>query len=94
MGEPAIPTDADRRATRELAARVVESVRNDEAMPCRDLYTTESRMSLANCDAVAVDDLEALIFGLAQEVCALRNELEIERRCLETWRATCRQEPF
>lgn len=33
MGEPATPTPADRAATRELAAKIVESVRNDERMP-------------------------------------------------------------
>ena len=33
MGEPAIPTPAQRKATHELAIAIVESVRNDEPMP-------------------------------------------------------------
>jgi hypothetical protein len=32
MGEPAIPTEADRQATRKLATAIVDSVRNDTSM--------------------------------------------------------------
>ena len=33
MGEPAVPTTKDREEARSLARAIVESVRNDEAMP-------------------------------------------------------------
>lgn len=65
MGEPAMPTPAERRTTLELASRIVESVRNDEPMPL-DMHTTPSGM-------VHRPLVEALLFRLAQEIEMLRS---------------------
>lgn len=62
MGEPYVPTEEDRRTRRELAARIVESVRADEEFPVA--VTNESE---------ALD----VVFGLAQEVTMLADELRV-----------------
>lgn len=59
MGEPAQPTPEDRARTRELAAAIVESVRNDETMP----------LPLPLCYVHA--DVQTLVFRLAQEIALL-----------------------
>jgi len=59
MGAPATPTPADRAATRELAAKIVESVRNDEAMPFRSCCPT--------CD-------RSRVFQLAHEIVLLTSD--------------------
>ena len=59
MGEPVEPTRADRDELVKLAFAIVESVRNDEAMP----------MPVARNQAVALwPDIEQLVFRFAQLV--------------------------
>lgn len=72
MSEPAQPTTADRAETRALAARIVEAVRADEAMP---LDLTWYSLGNRTTDAVryhAQPDVESLVFRLAQEIEMLR----------------------
>lgn len=60
MGDPAQPTDRDRAATRELAAAIVEAVRNDEAMP-------HGLSEIA--DTLDIEEVvESLLFRLALEI--------------------------
>lgn len=71
MGEPATPSSADGSAIRALAAAILDSVREDAAMPlgledCHDrprpLYHHE--------------DVEDLVFKLAQEICELQQTVK------------------
>jgi hypothetical protein len=66
MGEPATPTEAERLATRALAASIVEAVRNDEEWPTHHHLRT------------SIDGLRAyfeeVVFALAQEVTLLLEE--------------------
>jgi hypothetical protein len=89
VGDPCQPTSEERQATRALCRAIVKSVVEDAVMPLPiatvyPLATTGHLYSQA--------DVEDLVMTLAQEVLALANELEVERRCLETWRATARQD--
>lgn len=86
MGEPATRTPAERVETRKLAAEIVESVRADAKMPLPLVEPSHLMFSRS--------DVEELVFQLADEVTRLQNELEIERRCMETWRATARQDTY
>jgi hypothetical protein len=70
MRETAIPTQADRQATRDLAARIVEAVRNDEATPL-ELYLRDG--------SEAERSIEDIAFQLAQEI-------ELLRELLSDWR--------
>ena len=63
MGDPATPTPADRAATRELAAKIVEAVRNDEVIPEDVVDATLLR-----------DDTDRFVFMFAQEIESLRRE--------------------
>jgi hypothetical protein len=58
MGEPRQPSPSNRLATRALAAAVVASVVEDEAMP----------LPISDGALVVRDDVETLVFELAQEV--------------------------
>lgn len=58
MGEPATPSPKEREATRKLAREIVESVRNDEAMPLPAWLG----------DPISRVALEEFIFELAQEI--------------------------
>lgn len=69
MGEPALPTPADRKATHELARAIVEAVRNDEPMPLPfqfgvEVKEGEGTLLIHPCR----DDVEDLVFQLAQEI--------------------------
>jgi hypothetical protein len=61
MGEPAMPTPADRQGTRRWAAAIVDSVRNDEEM---DLPIPDDSPTA----------FENFIFVLAQEITLLQAE--------------------
>lgn len=63
MGEPATPTPAERDERRNLAAAIVASVLNDEAMPhgLRVIKTIGG-------DILERVDVEQLLFHLAQEI--------------------------
>lgn len=67
MGDPVTPPPADRQATRELAARIVDSVRNDEPM---ELGLDPGILGRA----YVREDVEQLAFRLAQEIVLLRDE--------------------
>lgn len=70
MSEPAMPTAKDRAETRDLAARIVESVRNDEPMAL-PLYKTDTALvPKYYCESV-----EPFAFTLAQEIELLRADL-------------------
>lgn len=70
MGEPAIPTAADRKETRELATAIVESVRNDEAMPHPfDVIEVHGAGMM-----VHLVHVKEHMFRLAQEIDLLRAE--------------------
>jgi 5'-deoxynucleotidase YfbR-like HD superfamily hydrolase len=70
MGDPATPTPAERTVVRELAAKIVESVRNDEPMPLDvQHWTSQIPDHIANA-------LETRIFMLAQEIQLLRADVE------------------
>jgi hypothetical protein len=69
MGDPAIPPEADRKATRELAAAIVQSVVDDEAMP---LGLTA--YSVGSAQVFDKDAVETLVFQLAQEITMLVKE--------------------
>jgi hypothetical protein len=56
LGEPAIPSDAERARTRAYARSVVDAVRNDEERPTP---------RFADGDAMSDD---TMIFQLAQEI--------------------------
>lgn len=76
MGEPAHPTIAEREATRELAKRIVDSVRDDEAMPLPfTVYKTREVGPAYEPGAV-----QATMLPLAQEIELLRFERD------EAWR--------
>lgn len=67
MGEITVPTEADRIATRELAASIVESVKNDEEMPLpAALFPRRG--------AIEVEDVERFVFNLALEIVALQED--------------------
>lgn len=84
MGEPAQPTEAERRETRELAARIVESVRADEPMPLPEDVEDAIVVSLDERMTAAVKDL---YFRLAQEIELLRAERDAYA---ETFNLACR----
>lgn len=68
MGEPVEVSPENRAKTRELAAAIVDSVRNDAAMP---LGLTDLDIGAQN-GCYSIPDVEALVMQLAQEVVALR----------------------
>lgn len=74
MGEPAQPSEADRAATRARAARIVQSVVEDEPMPHGLTWYAMSHQPGATryFDRDAVEDLA---FRLAQEIERLRVDL-------------------
>lgn len=76
MGEPAIPTEADRKATRELAAKIVDSVRNDEPMQLGLNTWRETSFGSWLCELRRVEEL---VFQLAQEIDLLRAEFAPNR---------------
>jgi hypothetical protein len=81
MGEPRTPTPQDRTATRHLAARILQSIRDDEEMDeAMGLDEMEFASGRYGYYSEAVEDLVA---SLAQEVCAL--EAERERRTAAIW---------
>lgn len=61
MGEPAIPTPAERLATRELAARVLDAVRADSSI-------AESLGFSRHIASYERESIEPLIFDLANEI--------------------------
>ena len=66
MGEPRTPSPQDRTATRHLAARILQSIRDDEEMALGlEEVTTGDRAYYRR------SDVEDLVASLAQEVCAL-----------------------
>lgn len=76
MGEPAIPTPAQRKATHELAIAIVESVRNDEPMPLGlDPWNVEEMRPSTKLE------LEQLVFRLAQEL--VLSSIVLWAECLE-----------
>jgi hypothetical protein len=80
MGQPAEVNQADRLATRTLAAAIVASVANDEEMP---LGLIEYSLSDLGPDpAFARADVESLVMQLAQEVCELAKEKDEAVRLL------------
>lgn len=70
MGEPAMPSDTERLATRTLAALIVECVRDDEAIPLPGVYTPSPEVPMITREGV-----ELLVFRLAQEVDLLSREV-------------------
>ena len=66
MGEPAVPTEAERAATLELARRIVEAVRNDEESPIDIKAATHSP-----------ELIDGLFFRLAQDLVDTRRALDI-----------------
>ena len=70
MGEPATPTAKERAETRELAAKIVEAVRNDEVIPL-----PIDPWNLAEMRPSTRREFEALVFQLAQEIELLRAEI-------------------
>ena len=86
MGDLRTPTPSDRLSTRHLAARILQSIRDDEEMPL-GLDRADS-VDLMNGNAVHIADVEDLVASLAQEVCALEEErsaLLANRARLEDW---------
>lgn len=75
MGEPATPTPAERTERQQLAAAIVESVRNDEKMPLPGLKAIAIQYKGLFFDAVEVENF---VFTLAQEITILVQE-ELER---------------
>jgi hypothetical protein len=72
MGEPAEPTKAERERNQQLAAAIVESVRNDEEMPI-GIEWPKNPLDCADCPVSAVEEL---VFQLAQEITILVAERE------------------
>ena len=68
MGEPATPSPEQRAATRELAAKIVQSVRNDGRHP----LAPGDHGTLEDADE---ETIEMAMFYLAQEIDALRADL-------------------
>lgn len=88
MGDPATPTPAERADTRELAQRIVDSVRNDEAMP---YSMTQARTGIEPWQAYEMRpttrrSIESLVLRLAQEIALLVEERGAERGCQGTIR--------
>ena len=71
MGDLRNPTPQDRTATRHLAARILQSIRDDEEMP---LGSVTWRETIAGPELMLRSDVETLVSSLAQEVCALEEE--------------------
>jgi len=71
MGEPANPTPAERAERQEIAAAIVESVRNDEKMPLPGLKAITIQYKGVFFDAVEVEEF---VFKLAQEITILLEE--------------------
>lgn len=69
MGEPAVPTEAERTATLELARGILEAIRNDEWWP----FPFYERSDPTNAARTA-------IFRLAQDLVDARAEVEAVRR--------------
>ena len=77
MAEPRQPTPQDRTAIRHLAARILQSIRDDEEMALGLTVRGREVLSLNGVTYVAVydkSDVEDLVSSLAQEVCALEAE--------------------
>lgn len=65
MGEPAEVSPADRAATRDLARRIVESVREDEEMP----WPNDLKEAWRAYEVTSLTHLwQAYVFQLAQEI--------------------------
>jgi hypothetical protein len=73
MGEPAEPTEAERKERWQLAAAIVESVRNDEEMPIGIEWPKKVPLDCPDCPVSAIEEL---IFDLAQEITILLAERE------------------
>lgn len=69
MGDIKTPTDGDRCATRDLAAKIVAAVRNDEEMPLDLDVHSDDPIAL-----VQLGDVEELALRLAQEIEALQED--------------------
>lgn len=80
MGEPAVPTPAERADTLDLAQRIVDSVRDDESLPSEFWLIASTSMELP-------------LFRLAQDLVDANAELERVRevvRIASEWRETWR----
>lgn len=66
----------NRAITRVEAIKILDAASAGQPLPCKHLYTTEATMSLANCDAVDIDELEGLLVRLSSEVVAMADELD------------------
>lgn len=67
MGEPATPTKEQRKETRALASRIVESVRADEPMAHELRVVVGVRLDHGP-RIFNTRDVEDLVFKLAQEI--------------------------